>query len=298
MKIAVFNFNGILDSLVNYLYMGGALEPNWHKADVVVLWQDVLGNMVQVAHEAKTLGKKVLVAEHGLLSINDYIPPLSRPLVADKFMAWGKKSKEYMLEAGIDEDKVVVTGTAVFDVFKPKRIHEGKNVLFAPRHWSPEIPENLKMAKELSKLEGVNVRSKIVKGEHDPVDYPNPISTDRQDSEHLLRTWDVLSETDVLVTMGEGTIASLAYYLDIPVVSINEWKTKELLGKKYTKKIFFEQVSDACHLVPLSKLNETVMSELEDPTQMRQKRLEFLRDHVDYDSKVPALQKMLDVIYE
>jgi len=299
MKVAVFNWNGILDSLTQYLAMGGALEPNWEKADVIVMWQDVLGGSKEVAAQARIMGKRVYVVEHGLLSINDYIPPLSRPLTANKVLVWGEKTKEWLIKkAKIDEDRVVVTGTTIFDIFKPKRIHEGKNVLLAPRHWSPDIPENLRMAKELKKLKGVSVRSKIVNGEHDPKNYPNPISSDRSSPDHLIKLWKILAETDVLVTLGEGTIAALAYYMDIPVISLDEWEIKELLGKIYSKKEFFSQVSDACTRVPLSKLNATVLDALKHPEKKRMERLKFLRDYASYDSKKPALQKMLDVIYE
>lgn len=296
MKVTVFNFNGILDSLVSYLSFHGQLESNWQAADVVVLWQDVLGQLVNVAKQAKALGKRVYTVEHGLLSINDYIKPLSRPLIADKFLAWGQKSKEYMIEAGIEPDRIVITGTTVFDDFGPKRLHEGKNVLFAPRHWTPDLEENLKIANRLRGMKGVNIKSKIIEGEHDPDKYPNPFSTDRQRDNHLKECYRVLSDTDVLVTLGEGTFAALAYYLDIPVISTDEWEQKELLGKIYTKDIFFEQVSYACNVIPIEKLNQTIKQELRHPEARRLKRLNFLKEYCNYDGG-SALENILKVIY-
>lgn len=106
---------------------------------------------------------------------------------------------------------------------------------------------------------GVNVYSKIVEGEHTPSNYPNPMSSNRMNPNHLMACYEALKYTDVLVTLGEGTIASMAYYLDIPVVSSNEWETKTLLGKQYTRDIFFSQVSSACHLAPLNKLNDIIL---------------------------------------
>lgn len=300
MSISVFNFNGVLDSLVQYLSFHGQLEPRWQEADTVVLWQDVVGHMPDLAKAAKSMGKKVYVVEHGLLSINDYIEPLSRPLIADKLLVWGPETKKWLLERSeIPEEKIVVTGTTVFDVFGPKRLHEGKNVLFAPRHWTPDLPENKAIAKELKKLDmkGVTVKSKIIEGEHDFDTYPNAFSTDRQQQNHLKECYRVLSDTDVVVTLGEGTFAALAYYLNIPVISTDDWEQKELLGKIYTKDIFFEQVSDACNVVPIEKLNKTIKEELNDPTKNEQKRLKFLRDYCNYDGGV-ALENMLEVIYE
>jgi len=297
MKVTVFNFNGILDSLVSYLSFHGQLEAHWQIADVVVLWQDVVGQMVDVAKTAKGLGKRVYVVEHGLLSINDYIEPLKRPLIADKFLCWGEKSKEYMLKAGIATERVVVAGTTVFDAFGPKRLHEGKNVLFAPRHWTPDLPENLSIAERIGELGGVNVKSKIIVGEHDPTKYPNPFSTDRQEANHLKECYKVLADTDVVVTLGEGTFAALAYYLDIPVISTDEWEQKELLGKIYTKDIFFEQVSYACNVVPIEKLKEAVMQELRHPEKGKLRRLKFLQEYCNYDGG-SALENILKVIYE
>ena len=298
MKVYVFNFNGVLDSLVTYLAMHGQLESDWNRADVVVLWQDVIGQMPEIARKAKSWNKKVYVVEHGLLSINDYIPPLNRPLMADKILVWGEATKKWLLErTQIKEDRIVVTGTTVFDTFHPKKLHEGKNVLFAPRHWTPDLPENLRIAEEIKKLSKVNVRSKIITGEHNPDKYPNPFSTDRQERNHLKECYRVLSDTDVVVTLGEGTFAALAYYMDIPVISTDEWEQKELLGKIYTKDIFYEQVSYACNVVPLNKLNETIMKEIKNPTSRQPERLKFLKEYCNYDGG-SALENILKVIYE
>jgi hypothetical protein len=275
----------------------GDLVQDWRGADVLVMWQDVMGEMKEIAQNARMAGKKVYVAEHGLLSINDYIPPLAYPLIGNKYMCWGKKSQEYLNKAGIKD--TVVTGTTIFNQMRPKRLHEGKNVLFAPRHWDIELPENIRIAQELSILmeSGINVYSKIVEGEHNPDNYPNPISSNRLAPNHLMACYDALKDADILVTLGEGTIASLAYYLDIPVVSSNEWETKVLLGKTYTRDIFLSQVSTACHLTPLNKLNDTILSELKDPSQRRDLRLKFLNEHIDYQSEKSALEKQLEVIY-
>lgn len=297
MKIYISPFNGVLDDLIMAVHRKGDLVEDWREADVMVLWQDVLGQMRELAESARMMGKKVYVAEHGLLSINDYIPPLQRSLLANKFMAWGEESKKRLNEAGIDN--VVVTGSTIFNQMRPKRLHEGKRVLFAPRHWDIELPENINIAKELKKLpKDIYVYSKIVEGEHNPENYPNPIQSNRLAPNHLMACYDALKDADVLVTLGEGTIASLAYYLDIPVVSSDEWNTKVLLGKEYNKDTFFSQVSYACNIVPLSKLNDTIQEELKNPQARQNLRLKFLNEHIDYQSEKTALQKQLEVIYE
>lgn len=296
MKIYISSFNGILDDLIMAVHRKGDLVQDWREADVIVMWQDVLGGMRDLAESARMMGKKVYVAEHGLLSINDYIPPLQRSLIANKFMAWGEESKRRLNEAGIDN--VVVTGSTIFNQMRPKRLHEGKRVLFAPRHWDIELPENLHIAEELKKLpKDIYVYSKIVEGEHNPENYPNPLQSNRLAPNHLMACYDALKDADVLVTLGEGTIASLAYYLDIPVVSSNEWNTKVLLGKEYDQKTFFSQVSYACHIVSLENLNDTILQELKNPSLKRESRLKFLNEYIDYQSEKSALEKQLEVIY-
>lgn len=299
MRVFVSNFNGVFDPLIAFLKIKGDLTPNWFDADVVLLWQDVIGDMPEIAKTARDNGKRVYVAEHGLLSINDYLPPLSRKLEANAILTWGERSKRWLIEkAGIEPSRVKVVGTTIFDDFKPRRLHKGRNVLFAPRHWSPELEENKIIANEIRKLKGVHVYSKIVEGEHDPNDYPNPIPSNRLTGDHLYRCWQALSEADVLVTLGEGTIASLAYYLDIPVISADIWKEKELLGKTYTHEEFFSQVSNACTVTSIDNLNGEIMFALDNPDDKREQRYEFLVDNINYNSETTALENFLKVIYE
>src|SRR4030042_2540138 len=101
MKIYLCNFNGILDGLVGKI--GKDLTSDWKEADVLVLWQDGIGELEDVATQAKMMGKKVIVAEHGWLAGSDYFQPNGRTLVADKFMTWGNWPKKLLIEkAGIE----------------------------------------------------------------------------------------------------------------------------------------------------------------------------------------------------
>jgi hypothetical protein len=263
MKVFLNNFNGILDDLIPAI--GQNLTADWKEADVVVLWQDVMGELENIASQAKAMGKKVIVAEHGLLSINDYIPPLRRPLVADKFMAWGNWTKDWLLEkTDIDPQKIVVTGTLLTNKIISRRKHPDKRVLFAPRHWNGEIQENIDVANELKGCK-YTVFSKILKGENDPASYPNPLSTDRQGLNHIDTCFDVLSWADVVVGIGEGTFGALTHLMDIPYISVDNWRQKDLLGKTYTEKAFKKQISKACFSVPIEMLNEQIDMLIKNP---------------------------------
>lgn len=294
MKIFLSNFNGIFDELIPVI--GKDLVSNWKDADTLVLWQDVIGDLESIANEAKMMGKKVIVAEHGLLSINDYIPPLSRPLVADKFMAWGNWTKDWLVnKAGIDPEKVVVTGTLITKKLIPRRKHEDKRVLFAPRHWSGELEENLEVAAELRKSK-FNVYSKLIDGENDPINYINPITSDRQGLNHIETCFHALSWADVVVGVGEGTFGALAHLMDIPYISVDNWREKELLGKTYSREEFNSQISPACHQVPLKKLNSWIEYEMKRPTMFEIERERFRKDCLSYPND--PVKAMLEVIYE
>jgi hypothetical protein len=302
MKVWVSNFNGIFNSITSILKIKGDWVPIWPDADVLLLWQDVMGELPEITKIARSSGKRVYVAEHGLLSINDYIPPLNKPLVADKFLAWGERTKRWLVELGkINPSRIEIVGTTLFDDFHPKKLHKGRNIVFAPRHWDRELDENIEMAEELRKIDGtkgITVFSKIIEGEHNPIDYPNPISSNRFSGDHLYQCWKVLSTADAVVTLGEGTFASMAYFMDIPVISGNRWDTKNLLGKDYDKAEFFSQVSGACSVVPIERLNSQVLKEIKHPELNREQRYNFLKDSVGYELERPAVENILRIIYE
>ena len=290
MKVYISDFNNVLTELKMHV----DLENDWRKADVLVLWQDVIADGPDIVNEAHKLGKKVLVAEHGLLSINDYIPPLNRPLLGDKFLAWGQRTKDWLIEkTSIDPNKIIITGTFLQNYIRSLKKHEGKRILYAPRHWGREIPENLQVAKELRKS-GLFVFTKLVEGEHNPRDYDNPITTNRIVEDHVRECFKAISEADIVVGIGEGTFAALTYMMDIPYISVDNWVAKDLLGKLYTREEFNSQISDACVQTPINKLNSTIMYELEHDTK-KEERKKFLK----YALNMPGdpLKKFLEVIY-
>lgn len=298
MLVNLYNFNGVLDDLYDELLSRNEIIEGWGNADVVILWQDVMSACLEVATDAKKAGKRVIVAEHGLMSINDYIPPLSRPLIADCFMAWGKVTRDILVkEAGIPKEKVVITGTTVFSDMGPRVKHDGKIVLFAPRHWSEELKENINIAKNLKRYRSAQILSKIIFGEHDHEKYPNPIPSSRHITGHLQICYEALKTADVLVGVGEGTIAALAYSMDIPVISVDEWEPKLLLDKMYTKEIFDSQISYACKKVRLKDLHDALDFELKNPESMAEERARFRKEYLDGADPNKALKKQLKVIY-
>lgn len=295
MRIYISNFNGVLDDLVSEVGKRGDLVTDWQDADVVVLWQDVIGESENVARLAKLGEKKVLVAEHGLLSINDYIPPLSRPLIADKFMAWGEETKRWLVnKAGINPDRVVVTGSLLPRRMIPRRKHDDKRILFAPRHWDKELQENLDVAAKLKECK-YPVFSKLLAGENFPENYPHPMSTDRQGLNHIETCFEVLSWADVVIGLGEGTFGALAHLMDIPYISVDHWEDKMLLGKLYTRDEFKSQISKAAIQVPIESLLEQIDLCIKDPDINKKERKWFRKECLGYPGD--SLKKTLDAIY-
>lgn len=298
MRISIYNFNGILDTLEAEVKRRGDYVPYWQDGEVLVVWQDAVGALSNMCRDTKQMGKKVIVAEHGLLSINDYIPPLSKPLIGDVFMAWGQVTKDWLIKkAGFPEERIVITGSTVFDRMGPKTPHEGKTVLFAPRHWAYEIDENLEVAETLKTYNKALVYSKIVVGNHDPDIYPNPILSERAVGNHLDQCYSALRTADVVVGVGEGTFAALAYYMDIPYISVDNWKTKPMLGKDYTREEFNSQISYACKRVNIANLLNEIDYQLANPDDMKEYRKLFVKEYLNGGNPKRALENQLKVIY-
>jgi hypothetical protein len=294
MKIYIANFNGVLDGLVKHFEKD--LTRDWHEADVLVLWQDVIGDLENLASQAKNAGKRVIVAEHGLLSINDYIPPLNRPLVADTFMAWGNWTKEWLVnKAHVDPDRIRVTGTLISDKMIPRRKNHGPRILFAPRHWDGELQENLDVAEKLKECK-YDVFSKLLDGENSPQNYPQPMSTNRQELNHIETCFQVLSWADVVVGIGEGTFGGLTHLMDIPYISVDHWQDKDLLGKTYTREEFKSQISRAAIQVPIESLLTQIDLCVKDPDINKEEREWFRKECLNYPGD--PLKDMISVINE
>ena len=298
MKISTTNFNQVLNELEEEVERLGDKVELWENADTVVLWQDVLMHAKDVAIGAKNSGKRVITYEHGLLSINDYLPPLSRPMISDIYMTWGEVTKRWMVEkAHVPAEKIVVTGTTLFSRLGPRLPHEGKRVLFAPRHWEGPLAENYQVSEILKRYDKAHVYSKLVSQEHDPSAFPNPILSYRHGSDHIGNCYDALKDADVVVGIGEGTFASLAYWMDIPYISVDNWGQNMLLGKTYDRTEFNSQLSYASRKVAPEKLLDAIDEELGHPEALHDLRKQFVDEYLDGGDPQKALQKQIDVVY-
>lgn len=263
------------------------------EADVALLWQDIIGYCKSYANLAKAEGKKVVVIQHGLGAMDDYGPPNSYELIADKICVWSQNDVDMLKRYGIPDKKIELTGTTIWSHLKPKTKHEGVNVLFKPAHWDVEVEENYLVRDALRKIKGINVITKVHES-HKAEKFDNPIITDRESYNHLEVCGETLAKTDIIVGVGnEGTLGMMGYIKDIPMIIPNVWKPRPFLDRgtqemKYT---------DACHLVALEDLETAVKNAIEHPGYKRFERSEVAEYYGGANIENP-LDKIIKTINE
>lgn len=304
MNILIFDWNSVLtdikDELVN---RGHTLLPHdnqmatFLKADVIVVWQETghagWRNWIE---QGKKLGKKVILVQHGRRGTSRIYPPFNETLVSNLVCSWSENDKKRLMSVGVDENRIRVTGTAIWRHLKPRVEHEGKNVVFSPEHWDKDVTENFIVADELRKLKGVNVITKILNGHQDPNMYDNPVSSDRNQPGHLEIVADVLSKADLVVAISESTFELLAQSLDIPVVIADCWIPKGCDGDERYKE-YYREYSNACTKVSLKDLNKEIYKQLKHPEILREERKQIVIDDGGINLPDPV-KTICDIIEE
>lgn len=266
MKLWIAEHNGVLQDIKGDFEIVSRLED----ADRVVLWNDVQPEARAIARYAKSLRKPTIVVQHGRKGTSKYYRPFCEPIVADKLLVWGPADKDALVEHGQNPRKIEVTGTTIFDHLKPRRAHDGINVVFCPEHWDRPVEENRKVRNHLRRLKGVNVITKLIEV-HDPAEFDNPVVSNREHPDHLDICAEVLATADVVVGISESTFELLAQALDIPVVIMEEWTPKSFGGDiRYTN--YRRVISDGAKRTPLKDLNDTIMQQLAHPEELTKER--------------------------
>lgn len=287
-KILIFDHNGVCLFLRDKF----ELATNVDDADVVVVWQDVLGIEKGVAELAKMKGKKVVVLQHGRNATVDY---KDYPLVADKICVWGPNDVERLKSYGIPESKIVLTGSDVLYHTKPRVKHDGLNVVMRPIHWDTyHIEENIILRDALRKIKGINITTKITEA-HNPQDFDNPVYSYRDDANHLDICADVLSTADVVVGAGEdGTFEMMAFTMDIPVVIADIWKPKTFLGRPPQEAVY----TRACEVCKLDDLSKVVLNTIANPDKLKKERWQVAYEEGGVGLPGNPSEKIIRVINE
>lgn len=271
MKILLRDHNGVLSDLRDHFELVNTVQ----EADAIVLWQDIISMELCIARTAKKLGKPVIVVQHGRRGMTDYAPPFNNELIADKICVWGPKDRDLLISSGISEEKIVVTGTTIFEWLKGRTPHKGTNVLFVPEHWDHDIDENGEVMEELKKIckkNKWNLKAKIME-RHDEDRYGDyAIYSNRDKPSHLSICADAIAWADVLVSLSEITFEMLAQASDIPVIVYTDIKPRTLnRNRQYLE--YKREYSNAVKKVDkLSDLEKTIKQQLANPDELQNER--------------------------
>lgn len=283
MKILLMDFNGVLTDVEAELKARGheilprdGKQKTLNQAEVIVVWQETeLGGWKDWVRKQQKKGKRVVLVQHGRRGTSRIYPPFNEKLVSDVVCVWGKNDRRRLLECGVPEEKIRITGTPVLRHIKPRIPHEGINVVFSPEHWDVDVVENLIVAGALRKVDGITVTSKLLAGEHNPREYDNPVISDRSKPGHLDTVVKTLQTADVVVAISESTFELFAEVMDIPVIIADIWIPKSCAGDERYKE-YKREYSNACERVKdVGLLGDAIKKHLNNPNLLKRERKEI-----------------------
>ncbi len=263
------------------------------EADKIIVWQDVMSMSLAIAKSAKRKKKPVILMQHGRWGTGQYYYPFFQECLADHICVWGQQVKDRMMSAGINKKRIHITGSTIFRHLEPKVKHPGINVVFTPEHWDCDVQENHDVYKELKKIPDINLIVKTV-NKYDEDNYENVIWTDRSKEGHLKKCSEVLSTTDIVVGVMEGTFELLAQMMNIPVIIVDVWKPKPFRGDE-AYKLYKMMKSNAAKYVPLNKLQSEVSRQIQSPDELQLERQKVAVYEGGKNIKSP-LEEILKVI--
>src|SRR4030042_6304216 len=102
-KIYSTEHNGVMEDINQHLIV----VPTIEEAEVIVLWQDVVGFCKSFAHLAKYLKKPIVVIQHGVGAMDDYGPPNNYEFIAEKICVWSQNDVDMLKKFGISPKRYV-----------------------------------------------------------------------------------------------------------------------------------------------------------------------------------------------
>jgi len=275
MKAIIRDHNGILSELKPHFELVNTVQ----EAEVVVLWQDIIAMGLCIAKLAKQLHKPLVVIQHGAHGMEDYVPPLSNKLLADKVLVWGQYDKDQLMDNGISPKRIAITGTTVFRHLKGRTPHKGTHILFSPEHWDHDIEENLTLynkLKEICKKNEWELKVKVME-RHDKDRYKeHMVYSDREQPEHLDICADVLSWADVLVSVSEITFELMAQASDIPVICCDISKPRMFLNNPRYLELKKPYSKGVKVIYTLDSLEQTIEGQLKNPEELQKERADVV----------------------
>lgn len=278
-------------------------------ADVWAIPQDCQGSYYDLVKTAKQLGvaPPTYVIQHGRFASYDYGKPNSFPFTADKFLCWGKRDYDHMVELGF-KDRAVIVGCPLNSLIKPKVEHKEKVVLFVPVNSGKEEPENIATYYELLKHKYHKAQVRVLDARtalkdkwgfankphlsfneigsdfdvvakllpwHDRNLYHGRVIGGYQDSpKNNQIIFELLRNVDMVVGVDEGCTEVFAYANDVPVVIVKgfEYRQHRYDGKEWKYVTCEPKPSNAATHVDLKDLAEAIDYGLAHPEYKREER--------------------------
>lgn len=307
MKWSIADFNGILKDLKDKVGPQHLTTPR--NADVVVIWQDVLGSYGDLVKAMKFAGIKtpVFTIQHGKSATTDYDKPNSYPLTSDYFLCWGTSDYDRMVRLGYGE-RTHIVGCPLNIHIKPRIPHKEKVVLFVPVNTGKEEPENIAVYYELLKIKYKRAQYKVLelkgplKDKWGIDDKPNvPFNALAEDFDVIakLLPWhdknlyhgntvfgsqyshknnelifNLLRNVDLVIGVDEGCTEIFAMAHDVPVIVVDGFKYRQHKenGRDYVT-VDPYKTKGAYHTT-LQGLEAAIDQFLEHPELMRKERSE------------------------
>lgn len=308
-RVYLRDYNGVLQGVRKSDELDFVNDPR--DCDCILLWQDVRGEMLEIVKINQThFHKPLVIVQHGRQATRDYGAPENFKLSADKICVWGQDDYDRMCELGY-KDKTVITGCPYLNRLKPKEIHTDRNIIFVPVRTMHEEPMNLITHWELKKIElthmqdtlrrnydklvnewSPNVFNPDAYGDtigyhdinknfrliakltplHDKALYSGAINlSEPLHATHIDNCVLLLQNTDVVVSLEEGTFQTLVMAMDIPLIIVKGWKLTQFAGKDYSKDRVELQTPGATH-VEMSELTTAIERELAQPCRLSTER--------------------------
>ena len=199
------------------------------ESEVVFMWADFpFRNEVKTFQE---MGKKVIVYEHGFGALFDY-ELNNRDFIADGYLALGEESKESLIRAGVDSNKILVTGNPIYDDIK-KTKHTGNKALFVALHWVDDksIYNQGTFEQLIKAYPNLDWTVKLI-------DKSGDVVTDKKKWFNKVEGGGILEdikaklpEYDMVFTPNPSTFESFARLMGIPVYVIDEEETFKGVGE-------------------------------------------------------------------